>query len=286
MEDQASRPSAFPFLAFNYHALRFALNYKHLPFETVWVEYPDIEPSLKKLGIKPNADGVAAAPYSVPMIIDSTNPLDVRIIMESTNIAEYLDKTYSSRPLFRGSTASLAAQKKLMSLPKSNIINPIMLIVMPSQVGYLNPSSAEYFRRTREAKSGNKLEELVDREGGLEVQWRNVAKSLQEIAEIVNKAGDEGLEVLFAKDEGVEEPTYAAFVLVAAFVWIQKVGPPGAWDMIMGMNGGRWKELWDKAEPYMMKDYVILCFSKICESGEFDSPLYIRVCVLARMRFS
>lgn len=31
-----------------------ALNYKKLPYRTEWVEYPDIAPKFKELGIAPN----------------------------------------------------------------------------------------------------------------------------------------------------------------------------------------------------------------------------------------
>lgn len=33
---------------------RMALNYKKLPYTTEWVEYPDIAPKFKQLGIPPN----------------------------------------------------------------------------------------------------------------------------------------------------------------------------------------------------------------------------------------
>ena len=33
--------------------VRYALNYKSLPYKTVWIEYHEIEPVAKKLGAKP-----------------------------------------------------------------------------------------------------------------------------------------------------------------------------------------------------------------------------------------
>ena len=32
--------------------VRYALNYKNLPYKTVWIEYHEIEPVAKKLGAK------------------------------------------------------------------------------------------------------------------------------------------------------------------------------------------------------------------------------------------
>ena len=33
--------------------VRYALNYKKLPYKTVWVEFHEIEPAAKKVGAKP-----------------------------------------------------------------------------------------------------------------------------------------------------------------------------------------------------------------------------------------
>jgi len=34
-------------------SVRYALNYKRLPYKTVWVEFHEIEPVAKKVGAKP-----------------------------------------------------------------------------------------------------------------------------------------------------------------------------------------------------------------------------------------
>ena len=34
-------------------SIRYALNYKKLPYKTVWVEFHEIEPAAKKVGAKP-----------------------------------------------------------------------------------------------------------------------------------------------------------------------------------------------------------------------------------------
>ena len=76
----------------------YSLNYKGLPFRTVWVEYPDIESTLKAAGIVSNTrkkpDG--SPTWTVPAIYD---PKTKTGITESFAIAEYLDKTYPDTPL-------------------------------------------------------------------------------------------------------------------------------------------------------------------------------------------
>ena len=42
-----------PQLTLGLSSIRYALNYKRLPYKTVWVEYHEIEPVAKKVGAKP-----------------------------------------------------------------------------------------------------------------------------------------------------------------------------------------------------------------------------------------
>ncbi|KAJ8699426.1 hypothetical protein PTI98_002541 [Pleurotus ostreatus] len=46
--------------------VRYALNIKGIPYQTVWVEYPDIEAVCKKIGASPT--GEEAPHYTLPVI--------------------------------------------------------------------------------------------------------------------------------------------------------------------------------------------------------------------------
>lgn len=74
-------------------ALRFALNIKGLPYRTEWVEYPDIAPLIKSFGLPPNLNSYM--PYTLPTIYD---PRTKRAIMDSMEIAKYLDDEYPETP--------------------------------------------------------------------------------------------------------------------------------------------------------------------------------------------
>jgi hypothetical protein len=72
------------------------LHYKGLEYETVWVEYPDIETVAKKLGIKPTGvkpDGSDL--YTIPMIYDRSTGTGVA---HSFQIALYLDTAPQHSP--------------------------------------------------------------------------------------------------------------------------------------------------------------------------------------------
>jgi len=71
---------------------RLALNMKGVKYVTEWLEYPDVEPVTKKLGVPPNGkrpDGSDL--YTLPVIVD---PNAGAAIVDSERIAEYLEKQY------------------------------------------------------------------------------------------------------------------------------------------------------------------------------------------------
>ncbi|KAK0457984.1 uncharacterized protein EV420DRAFT_1748327 [Desarmillaria tabescens] len=76
---------------------RYSLNMKKLPYQTVYVELPDIESLAKQIGAAPTGtkhDGVTPL-YTIPIIHDHATGA---VVSESASIAAYLDKTYPSGP--------------------------------------------------------------------------------------------------------------------------------------------------------------------------------------------
>jgi len=81
---------------------RYCLGIKNIPYTTMWVEYPDIEPTLRALraaptGVVPDFKGGERPFYTVPAITDP-NTLNEEgkptVVVESSKIAAYLDKYY------------------------------------------------------------------------------------------------------------------------------------------------------------------------------------------------
>ncbi|KAK0452720.1 uncharacterized protein EV420DRAFT_1700728 [Desarmillaria tabescens] len=76
---------------------RYVLNYKGLPYQTEWVEYPDIEPLYGKIRVKSHItkpDGVTPY-YTLPVLHDASTGA---VISDSAEIVRYLDKTYPDTP--------------------------------------------------------------------------------------------------------------------------------------------------------------------------------------------
>ncbi|PBL00025.1 hypothetical protein ARMGADRAFT_1043961 [Armillaria gallica] len=92
-------PSIIPGNAWspNVWKVRYVLNYKGIPYQTEWVEYPDIEPLYAKIGAKSHItkpDGVTPL-YTVPVLHDQSTGV---VISDSAEIARYLDKAYPDTP--------------------------------------------------------------------------------------------------------------------------------------------------------------------------------------------
>jgi hypothetical protein len=84
------------------HVPRLNLNYKRIPYKTVWVEYADIQHLLKDSGASPTdkrPDGTDR--YTLPAIQD---PATGQVITESFAIAQYLEKKYPDRPVIPAGT--------------------------------------------------------------------------------------------------------------------------------------------------------------------------------------
>jgi glutathione S-transferase len=79
---------------------RFMLNYKQIPYKTVWIEFADVQSRLKELGAPSTAtaaDGITPF-YSLPTIYD---PNTEKFVSDSIEITKYLDATYpGTTPLF------------------------------------------------------------------------------------------------------------------------------------------------------------------------------------------
>ncbi|KAF8507359.1 hypothetical protein JB92DRAFT_2961196, partial [Gautieria morchelliformis] len=93
---------------------QYALNYKGVPYKTVWIEYPEIEPTMRSIGAAPTKKNPDGSPwYTILVIVDSSRTATSggpTVVSDSFHIAEYLDETYSTPstgPLFPPGTKAL-----------------------------------------------------------------------------------------------------------------------------------------------------------------------------------
>ncbi|KDR83237.1 hypothetical protein GALMADRAFT_875468 [Galerina marginata CBS 339.88] len=236
-------PSRLPLKAWspNTWKTRYCLNFKGLPYQTEWVEYPDIEPLCKKLGVSSARTVDGTHSYTLPAIHDPSTGVS---IANSFDIAEYLDKTYPNTPLiFPHNTAGLQAP---FALAFGSNMRPLLNFLIPTECEKLNPRSSEYFRRTRERTFGKKLEDLAPQGPDRVREWAKVERGLGKADAWLRKNGGSGPFMLGTT------PCWADFVIGGYMAWIKSaLGEESEeWKDIASWHDGRWKMFIEGLKKY------------------------------------
>nr|AWK67868.1 glutathione transferase-like protein [Sparassis latifolia] len=221
---------------------RFSLNYKGLPYKTVWVEYPDIARVCREIGAQPTSTSEDGSPYyTLPAIYD---PSTKTAISESEKIARYLDKAYPDTPVLipSGTCALHAAFQEVFLMTVQRRMQPLML---PPTNNILNPPSEAYFRRTRESKFG-KLEDWSPPGPIREKHQEDLRVELTKVA--VWMASDGEGKPFFMGDT----IHYADITIAGWLVWMKKVlGPESQeWTRLKTWDDGKWGTFMQAFEKY------------------------------------
>ena len=157
---------------------RLQLNYKDIPYKTEWIEYPDLAPKLKALGISPNTD--ENAEYTSPTVIFHG---DNAGMMDSSKIAVEIEKRFPQKPVLVNTPMQTKVQQAFSKMFPA--LMPDIVPRVPRDL--LNPPSEEYFRRTREARWGMTFTEK-ENQGG-EKAWKEAEPALNELARLLQSNG-------------------------------------------------------------------------------------------------
>ncbi len=212
--DLAGADPRFLFSPFSWR-VRMALLHKGLAFEVVPWRFSARE-------------AIAASGHSaVPVIRDGE-----RWVGDSWEIARYLDETYPGRPTLMAGSLGEAHARLVSALCGSLVFPAAVPIAVYQAYRLLDADSQPYFRETREAMFGARLEDInVDEQRGRE----QLAAALRPFDE-----------VLAACDYlAGETPSYADFLLFGILKWIDIVSSYPALDA--GSAVGRWFDRLDNA---------------------------------------
>ncbi|KAF3026637.1 hypothetical protein E8E14_014485 [Neopestalotiopsis sp. 37M] len=213
--------------------IRLLLNYKNVPYKTIFLEFQDIEPTLKELGLEPNQ---TVTKYTVPVI--QYVPTG-EYIMDSKPISEFIEKTYPSPavPL----TSDLG--REIETKARGGLGLTFRKSLMPREIHILSPPAQEFFRRTREASLGHRLEDLL--EGDKEqVAWAESAEGMREAGELIRTNSAEGPFVLGAR------PSYTDFFLAGSMQCARVIDEEVFRKYLRGPG---FKEVYDACLPWMEK---------------------------------
>ncbi|KAL0572296.1 hypothetical protein V5O48_009662 [Marasmius crinis-equi] len=193
---------------------RLVLNYKKIPYETKWIEYPEIGPTFKALGIPPNSPP-KWSDWSVPTV----QMLDGSYIMGSAAIAQKLEELYPEPSLHLDADIHEKVESAHLQM-----MFPNMPYFMPKiRKRILGEGSAAWFKADREKRSGMPEEqwETDDRVG---------EEGLAEMVELLTK---------YKRDEGPfilgSEPSYGDFIIAAMIDMFRCIGEE-AYEKLVGYD--------------------------------------------------
>lgn len=219
---------------------RYVLNFKKLPYKTVYLEFPELQGVLQAAGAPPFvAQRHGMVFYTSPTIVDNaTEPA----ISDSFKIAEYLDKQYPDSPKAfpPGSEALQAAfydqfNKSLFSFA------PVIVGKVPH---LLNPVSSDYYRNSRENMFGKPFDEIYP-------MGEELIKILRRMEDFLDM-----LDGWYSKSGGPyfmgDNPSFADFV-VGGLLYSLKIvhgEHSSEWRSISTWSKGRWQKLLMDLEKY------------------------------------
>jgi glutathione S-transferase len=155
-------------------------------------------------------DKAAIAPHQserVPVLLhDDTS------VVDSWVIANYLEDTFPSRPSLFGGEGGRAMGRMLNAWGDIAVIGGMFPLIVADVPGHLKPVDAAYFRKSREARFGKPLQEVVaDREKSVEV-FRKALDPLR-------------LTLKTQAYLGGAAPNYADYIVFGGFQWARVVSP-------------------------------------------------------------
>ncbi|KIW25218.1 uncharacterized protein PV07_08415 [Cladophialophora immunda] len=217
--------------------IRLMLNYKQVPYRTIFLEFPDIEPTLKGLGLVPGESSSASKiKYTVPAIHHVPTG---SYMMESGPISQFLESTYPDPPV--PLTSELGREIEAQARRVLGAV--FQASTMPREVNILSPRAQEYFRRTREAMLGHRLEDLLDPDREDE-SWAAAGDGMRAVGQLMQTHQAEGPFVLGAR------PSYTDF-FIAGSLQSARVVDEGVFRRNIKDPG--FKGIYEACVPYMEK---------------------------------
>ncbi|KAJ6574385.1 hypothetical protein B0H19DRAFT_934902 [Mycena capillaripes] len=232
----------------NIWRIRFILNYKRLPYRTVWVEFPDVETTLRSIGAPPSSRRADGRPvYTLPVIIDPTrNQQTPHILSNANSIAEYLEASYPARPIFP--EGSRALQTLFVHYIQEVLAKPLLPIMVPISYDRLPESTQTHFHGASHSRipistASHALPPGPQREHA----WQLVKEQFDFLSVILDKNVGDGDGIV---TQG-HHISYADFALCSVLLWIEQMAPQDGWARIRDWNGGRWARLRQRCQNYM-----------------------------------
>lgn len=189
---------------------RLVCNYKNIPYQTEWVEYPDIAPRLRSLNVPPHAPGGLGIEYTCPTIQFLEGSEKGKLVMDSLAIAKKLESLYPEPSLHLDADHNTRVYDLVGEIFGLLVPNALVAFVRDC----LPPRSAEYFADDRKQRFGMSLEDFEKAKGG-EGSWAKAEAAggpLERLKEELSKNKKDAGPFILGSQVG-----YGDFVIVAFF---------------------------------------------------------------------
>jgi glutathione S-transferase len=152
----------------------------------------------------------AIAPHQsekVPVLLDGESS-----VADSWAIANYLEDRYPDRPSLFGGEGGRAMGRMMNWWGDIAVMGSMFPLIVADIPPHLKPVDAEYFRKTREARFGKPLEEVV---AGRDKNVEGFRKALEPMR----------LTLRTQPFLGGDKPNYADYIVFGPFQWARVVSP-------------------------------------------------------------
>ncbi|WP_316163155.1 glutathione S-transferase family protein [Bradyrhizobium sp. SZCCHNRI20481] len=152
----------------------------------------------------------AIAPHGsekVPVMLDGD-----RAVADSWTIANYLEDTYPDRPSLFGGAGGRAMARFLNAWGDIAIVGGIFPLIIADIPKNLAAEDADYFRKSREARFGKSLEEVMATRDQAVIGFRRSLEPLRQTLKTQAFIGGDA-------------PDYADYIVFGGFQWARVVSP-------------------------------------------------------------
>jgi glutathione S-transferase len=152
----------------------------------------------------------AIAPHGsekVPVLLHGETP-----VIDSWVIANYLEDAFPDPPSLFGGAGGRATGKLINSWGDIAIVGGIFPLIVADIPAHLGPVDADYFRKSREARLGRKLEDVAAERDKAVTGFRRSLEPMRQTLKAQPYLGGEA-------------PNYADYIVFGGFQWARAVSP-------------------------------------------------------------
>lgn len=152
----------------------------------------------------------AIAPHGserVPVLLHGGKP-----VVDSWVIANYLDDAFPDRPSLFGGAGGRAAFRLINSWADIAVVGGMFPLIVADIPAHLGPDDRSYFRTSREARLGRKLEDAAAERDTAVIAFRRALEPMRQTLKVQRFLGGDA-------------PNYADYIVFGPFQWARVVSP-------------------------------------------------------------